>query len=221
LNISPGAASVFIGMNRYLILPIGWIALAVVACEQQPVAPGAQPASTPSPAPTATPEATASPLITPTSTPVTEPSVAAAPVATASPLVTPAPTPEPQATSTPVPETPSASAPSPSITPESAAPSPTSSPQAAGSEGRPTLSSQPANEYLRSYDAYINDFESAYQAMKEGDVARYQSVIRRALELKAKSAKLGGELNAEEEQRFADYLNKKSNELSQFASQNR
>jgi flagellin-specific chaperone FliS len=83
------------------------------------------------------------------------------------------------------------------------------------------LSSQPANEYLRSYDAYINDFKSAYQAMKDGDVARYQSVIQRALELKAKSAKLGGELNAEEEQRFADYLSKKANELSQFASQNR
>jgi hypothetical protein len=111
--------------------------------------------------------------------------------------------------------------PSPSTTPDSAAPSPTSSPQAAGSDGRPTLSSQPANEYLRSYEAYINDFKSAYQAMKDGDVPSYQSVIRRALELKAKSAKLGGELNAEEEQRFADYLNKKANELSQFASQNR
>jgi flagellin-specific chaperone FliS len=74
---------------------------------------------------------------------------------------------------------------------------------------------------LRSYDAYINDFKSAYQAMKDGDVPRYQSVIRRALELKAKSAQLGGELNAEEEQRFAEYLNKKANELSQFASQNR
>jgi flagellin-specific chaperone FliS len=100
-------------------------------------------------------------------------------------------------------------------------PSPSSSPQAAGSEDRPTLSSQPANEYLRSYEAYINDFKSAYQAMKDGDVPRYQSVIRHALDLKAKSAKLGGELNAEEEQRFADYLNKKANELSQFASQNR
>ncbi len=208
-------------MNRYLIVLIAFISLAVVGCEQQPAAPGAQPASTPSPAPTATPEATASALITPNSTPEAQPSLAATPVATATPLITPALTPESQATPAPTPETPPAPAPSPSNTPDNPAPSPTSSPQAAGSENRPTLSSQPANEYLRSYDAYISDFKSAYQAMKEGDVARYQSVIRRALELKTKSAKLGGELNAEEEQRFADYLNKKANELSQFASQNR
>jgi hypothetical protein len=208
-------------MNSYLIVPIALISLAVVACEQQPAAPGAQPASTPSPAPSATPESTTSPLTTPTSTPEPQPSLEASPAVSASPLITPASTPEPQVTPTSTPETPPASTPSPSTTPDSAAPSPTSSPQAATSEGRPTLSSQPANEYLRSYDAYINDFESAYQAMKEGDVTKYQSVIRRALELKTKSAKLGGELNAEEEQRFADYLNKKADELSQFASQNR
>jgi hypothetical protein len=208
-------------MNRYLIVPIALISLAISACEQRPPAPPAQPANTPSPAPTASPEATASPLISPTSTPEPQPSLAATPVPTAPPLITPAPTPEPQATPTSASETPLAPAPSPFTTPDGAAPSPTSSPQAGGPEGRPTLSSQPANEYLRSYDAYINDFKSAYQAMKDGDVPRYQSVIRRALELKAKSAQLGGELNAEEEQRFADYLNKKANELSQFASQNR
>ncbi|HSZ79872.1 MAG TPA: hypothetical protein VK775_20880 [Chthoniobacterales bacterium] len=206
-------------MNRYLIVLIAMISLAGSACEQQPAAPPAQPANTPSPAPTASPEATTSPLTAPTSTPEPQPSLAATPAPTASPLITPAPTPEPQATPTSASETPPA--PSPSTTPDSPAPSPTSSPQAGGPEGRPTLSSQPANEYLRSYDAYINDFKSAYQAMKDGDVPRYQSVIRRALELKAKSAQLGGELNAEEEQRFADYLNKKANELSQFASQNR
>jgi len=202
-------------MNRYLIVLIAMISLAGSACEQQPPAPPAQPANTPPPAPTA------SPVTAPTSTPEPQPSLAATPVPTASPLITPVPTPEPQATPTSASETPPAPAPSPSTTPDSAAPSPTSSPQAGGPEGRPTLSSQPANEYLRSYDAYINDFKSAYQAMKDGDVPRYQSVIRRALELKAKSAQLGGELNAEEEQRFADYLNKKANELSQFASQNR
>ena len=202
-------------MNRYLIVLIAMISLAGGGCEQQPLVPPAQPANTPSPAPTA------SPVTAPTSTPEPQPSLTASPVPTASPLITPASTPEPQATPTSASETPPAPAPSPSTTPDSAAPSPTSSPQAGGPEGRPTLSSQPANEYLRSYDAYINDFKSAYQAMKDGDVPRYQSVIRRALELKAKSAQLGGELNAEEEQRFADYLNKKANELSQFASQNR
>ena len=83
------------------------------------------------------------------------------------------------------------------------------------------LSSKSANEYLQSYDDYISDFKTAYQAMKQGDVTKYRTVIQRAHELQTKSDKLSGELNPEEEQRFADYLNKKANELSQFALQNR
>ena len=83
------------------------------------------------------------------------------------------------------------------------------------------MSSQPANEYLKSYDAYINDFETAYQAMKQGDMSKYQIVIQRARELQTKGEKLGGELSPDEEKRFADYLNKKADELAQFASQNR
>jgi flagellin-specific chaperone FliS len=83
------------------------------------------------------------------------------------------------------------------------------------------LSSQSANEYLQSYDTYISDFKSAYRAMKQGDMTKYQSVIQRALELQSKSDKLAGELNPEEEQRFANYLNKKANELAEFTDQNR
>jgi flagellin-specific chaperone FliS len=73
---------------------------------------------------------------------------------------------------------------------------------------------------LQSYDAYISDFKTAYAAMKKGDMSKYKCVIRRAMELQTKSEKLAGELNPEEEQQFADYLNKKANELAQFASQN-
>ena len=83
------------------------------------------------------------------------------------------------------------------------------------------MSSRSANEYLKSYDNYISDFKIAYQAMKQGDMTKYQSVIQRALELQSKSEKLAGELNPEEEQRFANYLNKKADELSQFTNQNR
>jgi len=105
--------------------------------------------------------------------------------------------------------------------PAPAAPSPNSSPSAATSDGRPTLSSRPANEYLQSYDAYIDDFKMAYQAMKQGDMTKYQTVIRRARELQTKGDHLGGELSPDEEKRFADYLNKKADELAQFAGQNR
>ena len=83
------------------------------------------------------------------------------------------------------------------------------------------LSSQSANEFLQSYDAYISDFKMAYHAMKQGDMTKYQTVIQRARELQTKGDKLGGELSPDEQKRFADYLNKKADELVQFASQNR
>lgn len=134
-----------------------------------------------------------------------------------SPTPASSPTATPTAASTP--ETPMP-------TPEASA-SPVNSPTASSysattePDGRPKLSSQSANEYLQSYDAYIRDFKSAYTAMKQGDVSKYQSVIRGALDLQTKSEKLGGELNPEEEKRFADYLQKKENELAEFATQNR
>jgi hypothetical protein len=61
----------------------------------------------------------------------------------------------------------------------------------------------------------------AYHAMKQGDMTKYHTVIERARELQTKGEKLGGELSPDEQKRFADYLNKKADELAQFASQNR
>jgi hypothetical protein len=192
-------------------------------------------APTPSPeapAPTATPEAVA-PIATPDAVAPTPTPDAATPKVNpgmAAPTATPetaSPTPTPDATApavtpTPTPEaSPTASPEAPATTPDAVSPSPTPPPSASKSDTRPMLSSKSANEYLQSYDDYISDFKTAYQAMKQGDVTKYRTVIQRAQELQTKSDKLSGELNPEEEQRFADYLNKKANELSQFALQNR
>jgi hypothetical protein len=217
LNILPACASVLIGMCRRLVVPVAVASLLVVGCEQRPSgSPNGQSANSPSPVPTATPASTPETAASPPGTPTPE--------TIPSPLNSPAPasTPEAQTTPTATPETaPTAPASSPTATPDGVVPSPTSSPSAVESEGRPTLSSKSANEYLQSYDAYISDFKSAYEAMKQGDMSKYQSVIQRAMELQTKSEKLAGELTPEEEQRFANYLNKKANELAQFASQNR
>jgi hypothetical protein len=226
-------------MIKCFVVALAFFSLLLAGCEQQPAAPAsgqpsssstpapstapATPASTaPTPEPQATPESTASPAptVTPeaTATPESTPALPAAPVQTATPGITPTASPESAAT----PEmTPATSTPSPGATPDAVAPSPSSSPSASESDVRPTLSSRSANEFLQSYDDYITDFKSASKAMKEGDMTKYQTVIQRAHELRTKSEKLGGELNPEEEQRFANYLNKKANELAQFASQNR
>jgi hypothetical protein len=213
-------------MNKPLLVALAFAGLFVAGCDQQPTAPSAgQPGNSPSPAltpsPAATPTATATPVTTPTSepqaTPESTPTATPESVPTATPESTPAATPE----STPTPNQESTPAATPESTPTAPAPSPTISPSTAESDRPPTLSSRSANEYLKSYDNYISDFKIAYQAMKQGDMTKYQSVIQRALELQSKSEKLAGELNPEEEQRFANYLNKRADELAQFTNQNR
>jgi hypothetical protein len=212
LNIPLARASVFLGMIKSLVVAVAFVSLLVGGCDQQPTAPtSGQPANSPSPATNSTPSSTPMATVSPTAAPTQE--------SQATPQSTPTTTPEP--TPTAKPETASTPEASPSVSPEAVKPSPTSTPSAANLDVRPTLSSQSANEYLRSYDDYITDFKSAYKAMKEGDMTKYQSVIQRARELQTKSEKLGGELNPEEERQFADYLNRKANELAQFASQNR
>jgi hypothetical protein len=129
------------------------------------------------------------------------------------------PSPSPSAAATPE-STPSPPASVPLKSPEEITPAPAQSPSSASGDVRPTFSSQSANEYVQSYDAYINDFKLAYQAMRQGDMTKYQVVIQRAHELQSKGEKLGGELSPEEQARFADYLNRKADELAQFASQN-
>jgi len=129
------------------------------------------------------------------------------------------PSPSPSAAATPE-STTSSSASVPLKSPEETTPSPAQSSPTASGDVRPTFSSQSANEYVQSYDAYINDFKLAYQAMRQGDMTKYQVVIQRAHELQSKGEKLGGELSPEEQARFADYLNRKADELAQFASQN-
>src|SRR6266481_4072496 len=125
----------------------------------------------------------------------------------------PTPTPAPESTS-------SAPAPTPLKSPADTTSPPAQSPSAPTSDARPTFSSQSANEYVQSYDAYITDFKQAYEAMKQGDMTKYQAVIQRAHELESKEEKLGGELSPEEQARFAEYLNKKADELAQFTRQN-
>jgi flagellin-specific chaperone FliS len=73
------------------------------------------------------------------------------------------------------------------------------------------------NEYVQTYDAYVTDFKTAYAAMKQGDMSKYQAVIQRAQELETKGNNLQGQLPPDEQQRFAEYLNKRADELAQFA----
>jgi hypothetical protein len=138
--------------------------------------------------------------------PAASPTPAESPPAQATPEATPPTTPPP-----PAPET----SPTPPANPEA---SPTESPST--SDARPTFKSDLANQYVATYDSYIEEFKVAYEAMKHNDLSKYQTVVAKAQELQSQGEQLAGELSPEEQRKFADYLNRKSDELAQYASQN-
>jgi hypothetical protein len=99
--------------------------------------------------------------------------------------------------------------------------SPSSSPPAAVAEAtpdRPQFSSQSANEFVNSYDAFVADFKIAYEAMKNRDMTKYETVISRAQELEIKVSKIETELPPDEQKKFVDYLNRRANELAAIAN---
>jgi hypothetical protein len=226
-------------MRTTVFIPVALAGLLLAGCEQKPQ-PGVQTAPSPTLTPNASPSAAAARELTPgpppsaTATPELTPSPPASaplkspeettpppaqspPSAATAPELTPATSPSATAA---LESTPSPPASAPLKSPEETTPPPAQSPSFTSGDERPTFSSKSANEYVQSYDAYINDFKLAYQAMRQGDMTKYQAVIQRAHELQSKGEKLGGELSPEEQARFADYLNRKANELAQFANQN-
>jgi hypothetical protein len=143
--------------------------------------------------------------------PAASPTPAESPPLQATPEATPPTTPPPAPEASPTPAEPA----TPPANPEA---SPTESPST--SDARPTFKSDRANQYVATYDSYIEEFKVAYEAMKHNDLSKYQTVVAKAQELQSQGEQLAGELSPEEQRRFADYLNRKSDELAQYASQN-
>lgn len=81
--------------------------------------------------------------------------------------------------------------------------------------GRPVFKNQAANDYLKSYDAYIEDFKAAYEDMKQGKLTKYEAVIARAAEVQSKGERIQSQLNPEEQKEFSAYLARKAQELGQ------
>jgi hypothetical protein len=123
---------------------------------------------------------------------------------------TPTPTPAPSASPETTPSAPPSASP---------AESPSNSPAANSNESssdRPQFASQSANDFVESYDAFIADFKAAYEAMRNRDMTKYDAVILRAQELETKGEKLERELSPDEQKKFADYLNRRADELAEL-----
>jgi hypothetical protein len=122
--------------------------------------------------------------------------------------------------STPVPS--ASPEPTPSAAPSaSPAESPSSSPAANSSEsssGYLQFASQAANKFVESYDAFIADFKTAYEAMKDRDMTKYEAILLRAHELETEGEKLESGLSSDEQKKFADYLNRRADELAAISS---
>ena len=74
-----------------------------------------------------------------------------------------------------------------------------------------------ANEYVQAYEAYIEDFRTAYlRMMKNADLSDYSHILARAQELKVKGEEIAQELEPSEREAFGRYLDQKAEELGRI-----
>ncbi|HEY0792976.1 MAG TPA: hypothetical protein VGD78_18065 [Chthoniobacterales bacterium] len=151
--------------------------------------------STPAPAETA-PSTSPSPETSATPTPLVEASPGTTPVPDAS--ATPTPLVEASPSATPAPEV--------SVSPIAAA--------------LPHFKSAAANDYIQAFEAYLKDFRLAYDdMMKKADLSRYSQIIAKAQEMQVKGEQVAQELDPDEQEAFAKYLDAKAEEISRVTSE--
>ena len=122
------------------------------------------------------------------------------------------------ATATPAATTPAATS-SPSASPE---PSP-----AAGDSGSsptpvrpPHFASAEANAFVQTYEAYIQNFRTAYiRMMKDADLSDYGRLIAQAQELQARGEQIEEELDPGEREALGKYLDAKAEEIKRITSE--
>lgn len=100
-------------------------------------------------------------------------------------------------------------------------------PSAAGnSEPSPTpvpaphFASAEANEYVKTYEAYIQNFRAAYiRMMKDADLSEYSRLIAQAQELQTRGEQIEEELDPGEREAFGKYLDAKAEEVRRITSE--
>lgn len=86
---------------------------------------------------------------------------------------------------------------------------------------QPVFNSDFVNQYIRTYDDFINEVKSALEAIKTGDVSKYKRIILRTQELEQTAVKAEELLNPEEQREFSAYLAGRADEIQEFANQHR
>jgi hypothetical protein len=172
------------------------------ACERHGNA--ADEAAAAHPAPSSSPLASASPgpvLLADSATPAaTTPAETATATATAAPAAT-------------TPTAAASASPEPSAAAGNSAPSPTP-------VRPPHFASAEANEYVQTYEAYIQNFRAAYiRMMKDADLSEYGRLIAQAQELQARGEQIQEELDPSEREALGKYLDAKAEEVRRITSQ--
>lgn len=136
----------------------------------------------------------------------------------------------PAGSATPAVTTPAATA-TPAATTPAATPSGSPSPEAsaAGNSGAspsptpvrlPHFASAEANEYVQSYEAYLQNFRTAYiRMMKDADLSGYGRLIAQAQELQARGEQIEEELDPSEREALGKYLDAKAEEIKRITSE--
>jgi hypothetical protein len=81
----------------------------------------------------------------------------------------------------------------------------------------PHFASAAANEYVQAYEAYLQEFRTAYlRMMQKADLSDYSRILAKARDLQVKGEEIEQELDPRESEAFGRYLDQKAEELGRI-----
>jgi len=85
--------------------------------------------------------------------------------------------------------------------------------EAAAPAAAPATGNSELDQYMKDYDAFVNEYVEAAKAAKAGDAAKLQALATKAQEFAAKSQAITGKVTAEEAQKLQQYVLKQAERL--------
>jgi|ERR1700730_14558032 hypothetical protein len=83
----------------------------------------------------------------------------------------------------------------------------------------PTFADPEVNTFVKSYAQFIDDYATAYKAMKGGDSSKLQALQPKSQELQTQAGQLTGKLKDDEKPKFQDFITKCAQKLLDVAKQ--
>lgn len=83
----------------------------------------------------------------------------------------------------------------------------------------PAFAEPEVNAFVKSYAQFVDDYATAYKAMKAGDNSKMQALQSKSTELQTEAGQVTGKLKDDEKPKFQDFITKCAQKLLDVAKQ--